>query len=54
MESDLRYYSRRAAEERLRATRSLTQEARQRHSDLASLFAVRAEGRLHNEEHAHG
>ena len=42
MESDLRYYSRRAAEERSRAARAITDEARSRHHELASLFAVRA------------
>ncbi len=42
MESDYRYYSRRAAEERLRAKISVTQEARRRHRELADLFAAKA------------
>jgi hypothetical protein len=42
MESDFRYYSRRAAEERSRAARAITDEARSRHHELASLFAVKA------------
>jgi hypothetical protein len=42
MESDYRYYSRRAAEERRRANFAVTQEARERHSELASLFAGKA------------
>jgi hypothetical protein len=42
MESDFRYYSRRAAEERTRAKFALTQEARERHSELANLFASKA------------
>lgn len=42
MESDFRYYSRRAAEERHRAARAITAEARVRHDELAMLFAARA------------
>ena len=42
MESDYRYYSRRAAEERRRASYAVTQEARERHIELASLFAGKA------------
>jgi hypothetical protein len=42
MESDFRYYSRRAAEERTRAKFALTAEARERHSELANLFASKA------------
>jgi hypothetical protein len=42
MESDFRYYSRRAAEERTRAARAITDEARRRHHELASLFASKA------------
>jgi len=42
MESDFRYYSRRAAEERMRAARAITDEARHRHHELASLFATKA------------
>jgi hypothetical protein len=42
MESDFRYYSRRADEERRRALHALTPEARERHKELASLFASKA------------
>jgi hypothetical protein len=41
MESNYRYYQRRAAEERLAAQRSLTPQARQRHAQLAASFAAR-------------
>jgi hypothetical protein len=43
MESSLRYYLRRAAEERTLALRSITPQARERHTYLASQFAARAE-----------
>jgi len=42
MESDFRYYSRRAAEERHRAARAITDEARVRHDELAMMFAAKA------------
>jgi hypothetical protein len=42
MESDFRYFSRRAAEERRRAQFAITQEARQRHDELADMFASKA------------
>ncbi len=42
MESDHRYYHRRAAEERRRAARAVTEAARDRHNELASLFARKA------------
>ena len=42
MESDQRYYSRRAAEEHSRACRAITAAARERHSELAKMFAVKA------------
>lgn len=42
MESDFRYYSRRAAEEKGRAARAVTAEARERHRELASMFADKA------------
>jgi len=42
MESDERYYSRRADEERRRALHALTPEARERHRELAILFATKA------------
>ena len=50
MESDHRYYTRRAAEEQIRAARAVTPEARERHRELAALFASKASQRLHNEE----
>lgn len=43
MESNARYYRRRAIEERLAAQRSMTSQAREWHSKLASEFAQRAE-----------
>lgn len=42
MESDHRYYSRRALEEQGRAARAVTAEARERHGELARLFANKA------------
>lgn len=42
MESDHRYYSRRADEERRRAMHAITPEARERHKELARLFAAKA------------
>lgn len=49
MESDYRYYSRRAAEESQRAGRAVTPAARARHLELADLFSKRAEQRaIHN------
>ena len=42
MESDHRYYSRRAAEEQRLAARALTPEARERHRELAGLFEQKA------------
>ena len=46
MESDYRYYTRRAAEERHRAARAVTNAARERHRELAILFDSKAEERL--------
>jgi hypothetical protein len=46
MESDFRYYSRRAAEEQRRASHAITQAARERHRELANLFATKAEQRV--------
>ncbi len=43
MESNLRYYLRRAAEERTAAVRSITPQARERHSMLAQEFAAKAQ-----------
>lgn len=45
MESDRRYYLRRAAEEQRAADRAVTPAARERHTELAILFAARAEQR---------
>ena len=42
MESDFRYYSRRAAEETLAATRAVTDQARERRRDLADKFWQKA------------
>ncbi|HEV2816891.1 MAG TPA: hypothetical protein VGW40_06695 [Allosphingosinicella sp.] len=49
MESDFRYYSRRAAEEQRRAKYAVTQEARERHRELATLFASKAAQRVRGE-----
>ena len=43
MESDARYYRRRAIEERMAAQRSVTEQARAWHSKLAQDFAQRAD-----------
>ena len=48
MESDHRYYTRRAAEEGLRARKAVTNAARERHQELASMFALRAEQRAND------
>ena len=50
MESDFRYYSRRAAEEQCRAARAVTPEARDRHHELANLFAAKAAERVRGQE----
>lgn len=42
VESNLRYYHRRAAEERMAAQRAMTQNAREWHAKLAVQFAARA------------
>ncbi len=42
MESNQRYYARRAAEERMAASRAMTAAAREWHAKLASQFAARA------------
>ena len=49
MESNMRYYARRAAEEHRRAMFAVTQEARERHEELASLFAVKAQRQFWDE-----
>ena len=45
MVSNQRFYYRRAAEERMRAARALTEPARELHIRLANEFAVRAQER---------
>jgi len=42
MESDYRYFSRRADEERRRAKFSVTAAAQERHNELGDLFASKA------------
>ncbi|GAA4006699.1 hypothetical protein [Sphingomonas humi] len=42
MESNQRYYARRAAEERMAAARAITTAAREWHAKLAHQFAARA------------
>lgn len=42
MESNARYYSRRAVEERMKAQRAITEAARAWHAKLAEDFAQRA------------
>lgn len=44
MVSNQRYYSRRAAEERMAAARAISDEARQWHQKLAESFSQRALG----------
>ena len=45
MESDDRYYTRRALEEAYRATRALTPQAQEWHKQLSEEFAGRVGGR---------
>ena len=45
MESDYRYYPGGAAKESTRARHAVTNAARERHLELASLFALKAEQR---------
>ncbi len=44
MESNERYYRRRAFEERVAARRAMTEQARAWHAKLADDFAVRSQG----------
>jgi hypothetical protein len=46
MESDFRYFSRRAAEERRRAQFAITPAAQERHNELADMFALKAADRF--------
>jgi hypothetical protein len=41
MESDLRFYARRLADEKRAAERAITPEARERHVDLAEGYAAK-------------
>jgi hypothetical protein len=50
MESDQYYYSRRASEELRRAATALTPAARERHRELANLFASKAAQRARLQE----
>lgn len=50
MESDQRYFMRRAAEEQRRARHAVTPAARERHRELASLFADKAAKRARLEQ----
>jgi hypothetical protein len=45
MESNERYYRRRAFEERVAAQRAMTEQARAWHAKLAANFAVRAQAK---------
>ena len=49
MESDFRYFSRRAAEERRRAQFAITPAAQERHNELADMFASKAASRVRHE-----
>ena len=49
MESDFRYFSRRAAEERRRAQYAITPAAQERHNELADMFASKAAHRVGDE-----
>jgi hypothetical protein len=53
MESDHYYYSRRASEELRRAATALTPAARERHEELAHLFAAKAAQRARMNELQH-
>jgi hypothetical protein len=46
MESDRRYYSRRAAQEKLAAARAVTANARNWHNRLAEDFMLKAERQI--------
>jgi hypothetical protein len=52
MESNKRYYSRRAAEERTAASRAITAAAREWHAKLANQFAARAAAACENAANA--
>ena len=50
MESDHRYFLRRAAEEERRARHAVTEAAKERHAELAALFASKARKTLRVQE----
>lgn len=50
MESDYRYFLRRAAEEQRRARHAVTQAAKERHRELAELFASKAKKTIRLQE----
>jgi DNA-binding protein H-NS len=50
VESDYRYFVRRAAEEQRRARHAVTQAARERHNELAELFASKAKKTIRLQE----
>lgn len=50
MESDYRYFLRRAAEEQRRARYAVTQAAKERHKELADLFASKAKKTIRLQE----
>ena len=50
MESDYRYFERRAAEEQRRARHAVTPAARERHRELAELFASKAKKTVRMQE----
>ena len=50
MESDHRYFLRRAAEEQRRARHAVTEAAKERHHELAELFASKAQKTLRVQE----
>jgi hypothetical protein len=50
MESDYRYFLRRAAEEQRRARHAVTQAAKERHRELAELFDSKAKKTIRLQE----
>ena len=50
MESDYRYFLRRSAEEQRRARHAVTQAAKERHKELAELFATKAKRTIRLQE----
>jgi hypothetical protein len=50
VESDYRYFLRRAAEEQRRARHAVTEAAKERHKELAELFASKAKKTIRLQE----